>query len=71
MREFRVVDLRSDDKRRELTITATSPEDASARALGEKFARDNRNRGRPVCQVYWNDGGGRNTMIKLYARPQP
>jgi hypothetical protein len=68
MREYRVIDCRSTVITPEHKISAASPEQAVADALGLKVMRGGLSRNL-VARVYWSEGGLTN-MVRLYV-PQP
>ena len=63
--KFRVVDLRTTIET-DKVVEASTPEGAAAAALGEKVIRGGQNLRRIICRVYWEDGAGRKTMVRLY-----
>ncbi len=64
--QFRLIDLRSGVIDAEQIVEARSPEDAAAKALGEKVIRGGQNRNRMVCRVYWEEANGQVSMVRLY-----
>lgn len=64
MREYRVIDCRSIVITPEHTISAASPEQAVADALGLKVIRGGPSRNL-VARVYWDERGMTN-MVRLY-----
>lgn len=64
MPDYRVIDCRSNQITPEHIVTAESPEEAAAAALGLKVMRGGPARDL-VARVYWTQHGGTN-MVRLY-----
>jgi hypothetical protein len=65
LRQFRVVDLTSEEVRPDVLVDAASPEDAVAQALGLKVARSGA-RSNLAARVYWQMPNSPLTMVRLY-----
>jgi hypothetical protein len=65
VRQFRVVDLTSEQVRPDVLVDALSPEDAVEQALGLKVVRSGFRRNL-VARVYWQTANAPLSMVRLY-----
>ncbi|MCP8885481.1 hypothetical protein NIM87_18430 [Devosia sp. XJ19-1] len=63
---FQVIDLRSELVTAQVTVEASSPEDAARQVLGIEVYRATLRRD-PAARVYWDTASGKN-MVRLYAK---
>lgn len=65
LRQYRVVDLTSEEVRPDVLVDALSPEDAAEQALGLKVARSGARRNL-AARVYWQMPNSPLCMVRLY-----